>query len=352
MSIITAQKISTYYDQFKTVEVTFSKEIIQVSGLVPQQVHLKCGGDFWSCVVYSASFQGAKLAINIQSGLTKKLQITNNSVSLRLCFKKPDKDAPVAFFIAGRITGFTPYNDSKEIALFTLQFTQRPPDDLIEIMGRILDANVNSVRRKEDRIALTDEAIRKMGLLSTETAAFIQGVPRRCILRDISFSGAKIIMLGISKFLDNREMALRVDFDDPRESFIIKGVFVRSELVEGRKELLALVIQFKEHVPVGYNIRLNEYLSTKVETKSGRESREQLSTAPAAPAAAAPAAAAAAQAAAAAPTVVPAAPVASPAKPEAKPKDTPAAAPAAADAPGESASKEEIPLDDFTLELP
>jgi hypothetical protein len=270
MGVITSQKITSFYERFKTIDVTFSKEIVQVTGLITQQVHLKCGSDFWPCVVYSTSFQGAKIAANTQSGLIQKLQTVNSAVSLRLCFKKADNGQAVTFFVSARVSGYSPYGGSKDIALFNLQFTQRPPDDLIEIIGRVLDANVASAKRRDERILLTPEIIRKLGLLAKETAVFIQSVPRRCILRDISFSGAKLIMMGVAKFLVNREASLRVDFDDPRESFLIKGVFVRSEAVEGRKELLALAIRFDSKlIPMGYKVRLNDYVSqTRAEAKT------------------------------------------------------------------------------------
>ena len=271
MGVITSQKITTYYERYKVIEVTFSREIIAVTGLVTQQVYLKCGGDFWPCVIYSGSFQGAKVAANTQSGLFNKLQTTNNSISLRFCFKKSEKEAPVTFFVAARVSGYAPYNGSKEVALFSLQYTQRPPDDLIEIMGRVLDANVNSAKRKDERIILTPDSIRKMNILAKETAVFIQGVPRRCMLRDISFSGAKIIMMGVAKFLINREAALRVDFDDPRESYSLKGAFIRSEAVEGRKELIALAIEFSGAISMGYKIRLNEYLGSRIESRAESE---------------------------------------------------------------------------------
>jgi hypothetical protein len=261
MALVTSQKISTFYEQFKSIDVTFTKEIIQVIGLVVQQVYLKCVGDFWPCVIYSTSFQGAKVVVNIKSGLVQKLQQANNSVSLRFCFKNPNADGHVTFFTSARSMGYSPYGGSKDVALFTLQFTQRPPDDLIEIIGRVLDANINSAKRKDERVLLTADSIRRLKLLSKETAVFIQGVPRRCILRDLSFSGAKIIMMGVAKFLVNREAALRFDFDDPRESFLLRGSFIRAEAVEGRKELIALAVQFNETLtPMGYKIRINDFL--------------------------------------------------------------------------------------------
>jgi hypothetical protein len=262
MGILNSQKIIEYYERYKSIEVTFTKEIIQVTGLITQQVYFKCIGDFWPCVVFSSSFQGAKIVANIKSGLIEKLRQANNSASLRLCFKNADSNSPVTFFVSTRSLGYAPYSGSQDVAIFTLQFTQRPPDDLIEIMGRLLDANVNSKKRREERIPITADSIRKLRILSKDTAVFIQGVPRRCILRDLSFSGAKLIMMGVAKFLLNKEAALRIDFDDPQESYLLRGKFIRAELVEGRKDLLAPVMLFDETLsPMGYKVRLNDFLS-------------------------------------------------------------------------------------------
>jgi len=261
MGILTSKQIATYYELFKSINVTFSKEIIQVTGLVPNQVYLKCVGDFWPCVVFSTSFQSAKVVVNIKSGILQKLERANNMVSLRFCFKLADKSNPVAFFVNTKSAGYTPYGKSNDMAIFTLQFTQRPPDDLIEIMGRILDANVNSAKRREERILITTDSARKLSILK-ESSVYIQGVPRHCILRDVSFSGARIIMMGVAKFLVNKEAVIKIDFDDPKEPFLLKGTFIRSEVVEGRKELVSLVLLFDETVvPMGYKIRINDYVS-------------------------------------------------------------------------------------------
>ncbi|MCL2186586.1 MAG: pilus assembly protein PilZ [Treponema sp.] len=261
--LVTSQKISVYYDRFKDISVTFTKEIIQVTGLLTQQIHIKCGNDFWPCVVYSASFENAKIVANVKTGLLAKLQATNNFVNLRFCFRPTGETNAVTFFVAARVLATAPYGSSQDVNLFTLQFSNRPPDDFIEIMGRVLDANVNSSKRKDVRIQLTPDNLRKLNILSTESAVFIQGVPRRCILRDVSFSGSKIIMMGVAKFLVDKEAAIRIDFNDPREAFTIKGTFVRAEQVEGKKEMIALGLNFNEAtVPMGFKIRLNEMISS------------------------------------------------------------------------------------------
>jgi hypothetical protein len=262
MGVLLSQKISVYFDRFKDIEVTYTKEIIQVTGLLTQQVHLKCGNDFWPCVVYTSSFEGAKVVANVKTGLLGKLHNTNNFVNLRFCFKPPGETNTVTFFIAGRILSSAPYGNSQDINLFNIQFTNRPPDDFIEIMGRILDATVNSSKRKDDRIQITAENIRKLNLVSSESTVFIENVPRRCILRDLSFSGSKIIMMGVAKFLLQKEASLRLDFNDPRISYTVKGKFVRAENVEGKKEMVALGLNFDEGtVPMGLKIRLNDFLT-------------------------------------------------------------------------------------------
>ncbi|MDR2102798.1 MAG: PilZ domain-containing protein [Treponema sp.] len=279
MGVLTSQKITTYFERFKTIDVTFTKEIIQVTGLITQQVYLKCVSDFWPCIIYSSSFQGAKLVANIKSGLLEKLQQANNMVSLRFCFRSPETGNPVTFFVSARSVGYAPYGGSHDVAMFTLQFSQRPPDDLIEIMGRVLDANVNSSKRREERILLTVDNQRKLNILSKEEAVFIQGVPRRCILRDLSFSGAKIIMMGLAKFLVDRESTLRIDFDDPRESFLLKGKIIRSEIVEGRKDLVALAMRFDEsQIPMGYKIRINDYLGQVRADNRGNDIQEDFAS--------------------------------------------------------------------------
>jgi hypothetical protein len=272
MGVLPAQKVALYYERYKGIDVTFTKDMIHVTGLVTEQVHLKCGSDFWPCFLFASSFQGAKLVANTKSGLADKLQKANNLISLRLCFKSMETGNPLTFFVAGRVLGMAPYKNSNEISLLNIQFTQRPPDDLIEVIGRVLDANVNSAKRKDERILITVETQRKIKLVIKETSAYVQGVPRRCILRDLSFSGAKVIMMGVARFLVNKETALRLDFDDPKESFLIKGKFIRSEEVEGNKGMIALAMEYDEaFIPMGYKIRINEFINTTRADSRGQE---------------------------------------------------------------------------------
>ena len=263
MGVLTSQKINAYYERFKNISVTFTKEIIEVTGLLTQHVHLKCGNDFWPIVVYSASFEKAKIVANIKTGLQGKIREANSLVNLRFCFKPQGETNTITFFVAARVLASAPYGNSQDINIITLQFTNRPPDDFIEIIGRVLDANVNSAKRKDERIAITVDNMRKLNLLSSESAIFIERVPRRCILRDLSFSGSKIIMMGVAKFLLDKVASVKIEFNDPREAFFISGKIIRIEPVEGKKEMVAVGMVFDEaQVPMGFKIRLNDMLTT------------------------------------------------------------------------------------------
>jgi hypothetical protein len=262
MALLTNQKLKEFYERFRSIEVTFSKELIAVTGLDTRQVHVKCVSAFFPCIIYAASFEGAKVVINIKSGILEKLQQANNALSLRFCFRHYETGQQVTFFVQARSSGYSPYNGSDDMAIFSLQFSQHPPDDLIEIMGRVLDANINAAKRKEERVMILPDTMRKLRLFTKDITAFVDSVPRRCILRDMSFSGAKVIMVGISKFLVDKPASLRIDFDDPRESFNLKGKFIRAELVESRKDLVVLGMLFTDPIPMGYKIRLSDYLNT------------------------------------------------------------------------------------------
>jgi hypothetical protein len=206
----------------------------------------------------------AKIVLNIGPATFETIRKANNNASLRFCLKKNDKIDPIAFFVAARVVGFSKYNEaSPDLNFVSLIFTQRPAEDLIESLGELLEANVNSKKRQEERIAMTVESMKKIGIRSKEALVFIQGIPRKAILRDLSFSGVKLIIMGVAKFMLDKEASLRFDLSDPDESISVTGMIIRHEPVEGRKDLSAFVLKFNEDaMPMSLKIRINDYMRT------------------------------------------------------------------------------------------
>lgn len=261
MGLMTSQQIAKYYDIYRDTEVTFTKEFISALNLDPRQVYIKCAGSQWPCIINSTSLQMARIIIGTKGGAYAQISKEAAALSLRFSFVPPGQP-PVSFFVNCRVANVQPYMTSNDLAIITLSFTQRPPDDLIENLGRVIEANFNSSRRREERIIINEESKRRLGLLKEETLVYIDNVPRHCIIRDLSFSGAKLVLKGLAQFLVNKAAIIRLDFNEPRETIGVQGQIVKAESIEGRKDLAAVSIKFLETaVPMSYKLHVNSYLT-------------------------------------------------------------------------------------------
>lgn len=239
----------------------FSKEIIRILNLDPRQVFIKCSSGQWPCIINSSSLMLARIIIGTKSDAYTAIQKPNTPVSLRFFFSDPNRQT-MSFFVNTHVTAIDRYMNSNDLLIATLTFNSKPPDDLIEMVGRLLETKANALQRREERITLTAESKRRLSLLQEETIIKIQNVPRNCIVRDLSFSGAKVIMMGVAPFLQNKETVLQLEFDDPRETISLKGKTVHVEHIEGRKELVTVSVQFDEEaVPISYKVHINNCLT-------------------------------------------------------------------------------------------
>lgn len=261
MALVTTQQLQDYYDHYRDSELTFTKEITNILKVDPRQIYVKCNGNQWPCIINSTSLMACRIIVGIKGGAYSQLsQKDTGPVSVRFCFTDSDKQM-ISFFVNGRVSEIKPFMNSAELAIITISFTQRPPDDLIERLGTLLDANANAMRRKDERIILNPDVKRKLGLAKEESIVQIQGVPRHCIIRDLSFGGVKVIMVGIQKYVENQQALLQMRFEDPGEVIQVGGVVVASSPIEGRKDILMVSIKFGDKtVPIAYRIRINNYL--------------------------------------------------------------------------------------------
>jgi hypothetical protein len=262
MSSLTSQQINRFFDLYKQAEVSFNTRIIEAFSLLPKEVYLRCKGEILPCIIYSTSMESAKVLATLNDRQFTLIREANKLVSLRFCFKSPDKATPLAFFVTAKIGGFSRFDkDNADLYFISLTYTQKPPNDLIEMLGVLLDANSNARQRKEIRIDILPKTLKDLNLDSKEALVYIDRVPRKCILRDLSFSGAKVLVVGVAKFLLEKVAVLHLSFGDLSEPLQIGGKIIRYEEVDGRKGIAAIAIYFHEaSIPVQYKIRLNEYL--------------------------------------------------------------------------------------------
>jgi hypothetical protein len=262
MAVTTSQQIARYFNEFSDVEVTFTKGVVQATLLDAKHVFLKCGGSTWPCILYSSSMASAKIIANMATGLNEVLRGAGGTAQLRLQFLSPEKQDPMAFFVPVKVGGLTPYkSENQELYFVNLQFNQRPPDDLIEVLGELLEANVNSKRRSEDRITLTAHSLKLLRLNLEASTLQVDGVPRKALFRDVSFSGCRAILIGVPKMLVHKQVTCVFAMYEPKESVEIQGNIVRFDPVEGRSDIAVFGIQFEEaSVPPAYKLRINSAL--------------------------------------------------------------------------------------------
>ena len=259
-----ATLLAKYYETYQNTEIAFTKDIIKTLAMDPRQIYLKCAESQWNCIINSMSFSLARIIIGTKGVAYEKLASPNppSGLNLRLCFYRQDGQQ-LSLLLSCKVKEIVPYMNSKDLVIVTLAYTQRPPEDLIERMGRLLEANDNALRRKEDRIPINPESCRKLGIPKEECVAIIQNVPRRCILRDISFGGAKIIIIGVAKFLMDKEVQLSLEFDDPHEVIQLKGKISSVADVQGRKDMVVAGIEYDEAtLSLSYKIHINNYLTS------------------------------------------------------------------------------------------
>lgn len=262
MAIATSQQISQYYEMYKDTEVTFTRDIIRTLSMDPRQIYIKCSGGQWPCIINSTSFVAAKIIVGTKGGAFQQLAQTEAaSCSLRFCFFLGDNQI-LSFFISGHVASIRLMDGQSDLALVTIEFSQRPPDDLIEMIGHLLDANSNFIKRKDTRIIINAETKRVLTLQKAETIIKVDSVPRNCIMRDISFGGAKVILMGMAQFLQNKPIELLVSFEDPKETFSLKGTIVRIEEIQGRRDIIAVNIKYDEaSIPLSYKMHINDFIS-------------------------------------------------------------------------------------------
>jgi hypothetical protein len=259
--VITSQQLRRYYEEFGGEEVTFNREVGRILRLLPKQVFLKCQADTLPCLIYSSSLRGAKVLASLRAGSLRLLQQAAGSLSLRFCFARESGAIPLAFFVSARLAAQTAYNrEVPDLYFLSLEYTNRPPDDLIEMLGGLLEASRNSSRRSEERVEVNPASMKQLGLESREAVLFVDGVEGRCLLRDLSFSGAKVLVHGREEAFLQKPVLLRPPFADRGAGVTLAGRVLRWEGMANREDIGAIAIRFEEEVPIQYKVAVNAAL--------------------------------------------------------------------------------------------
>ncbi len=263
MSIVTSQQLIQYYERYRATEVTFNKQVITATGLMPRNMYLRVLDRQLPCTLFSSSLASARVIANVKANFFLDLKRPNTRLALHWCFKLADKAEPITFFVPCRATGFTHFNVQKPgVQMLTVEYTQKPPNDLIGILGGLLEANWNSQQRKEERIAITPENIKKLGMESRDAVLFIGESQRPCILRDLSFIGAEVLTSRLTESDAGRPISLRIAKGEQAADMTLQGTITRVEEVGGRKDIKAVAIEYASDTPISYKLLINSFITS------------------------------------------------------------------------------------------
>jgi hypothetical protein len=261
MADSTSRQLARYYTDFRDTEIICTSDVVQTLNIDPQQIFIKIADSQWPCIINSVSLAMTKVIVGSKSGALSGLCQQGRCVNLRFGFS-PYRAPPITFFISAKIANIAPYSDSESLVIVTLAYVQRPPDDLIEILGQYSDANLNWTQKREERISISAETLRKLSLSKEDATIIVHGESKRCILRDLGFAWARVMLMGIQTPLDSKKVLLRFAFDDMNAPVHLPGVITEISMMEGPNNLAIAILQYAEHmIPMSYKIHLNRCLS-------------------------------------------------------------------------------------------
>lgn len=263
MQTLKKQHLDRLFEEFGGTEVTFNSQVIRESGLVTADVRLTVGSHHLPSVLYACSMKGARIIVEISKDDHDLLARSSSMTTLRLGFKQKEERSPVSFIVPCRVENLAEYNARKpQLRFATLEFTQKAPDTLVNILGCLLELKTNALQRRDTRIVLTPENMKKIGLESRESCVSIDGLPLRCLVRDLSFGGAKVLlsMLGIPA--GARKALLKLHRCEVQDDTVLDGSIVRVEDVAGHDDLVALSIQYSTEPPISYKQKINSIFSS------------------------------------------------------------------------------------------
>jgi len=259
---LTSQHLARLYDEFSDTEVTFNAQVILESGLIPADVRITLGSHHVPCVLYACSMKGARVILEAGQAETDALANAVSAASLHAGFRRRDDKGPMTFFVPCRVESLSEYNARRpQMRFATLEFTQKPADILVEILGCLLEIKSNELKRRDQRIVMTPEIMKKIGLDSRESCLAIEGTARRCFLRDLSFGGAKVLLSTMGLPPSPGKVHLKLSRCEISGETVLDGSVVRMEDVQGHQDLVALSIRYSSDPPISYKQKINSVFS-------------------------------------------------------------------------------------------
>jgi len=254
MTLLGTSVLQNLYQEYLDTELTYSKEVALGLGILPADSSIRWSGELFPCVVHSCSFRSAKVLIRLTSSQWQAMEFGTKMVQLTLTFLQPRTGKKELFQFNGNLQVLQQHGagEGELSILMGVAFNHRPPEGFLEAHGSYLTLKKEANQRREDRIALTSENRELLGLSNLNTTVTVEHIDRKCLLRELSYSGARVILTGVAPFLLEKPFTLEVPFGGS-QTMKIPGNIVRAEAVEGHRGLAVIALGYHpDRIPVEY----------------------------------------------------------------------------------------------------
>ncbi|MCL2521127.1 MAG: hypothetical protein FWE37_09055, partial [Spirochaetaceae bacterium] len=177
----------------KDTAIIFTKEIINISKIVPKNIVLKCGLYHFPVIIKELSLSKALVVVSLQYLAHEILVKNNNLVSLRFFIQNDDATVKT-FFIHGVALNIENHPLSEELSELEINFNDENLQPLIELLAPIRAVIDASQKRQEERIILTAATKELLDIEENYSFVIVDGHKKRLFLRDISQLGANFII--------------------------------------------------------------------------------------------------------------------------------------------------------------
>lgn len=255
--------LDDYYEKYEDQDLTFNLDVISSVGLLPKQMSFKCRTKSFPCILYSASMKGANILATLDDVFFENLNVAGKKVALRFYFFPPGDKKELSFFINSRVTSFKLYSTTKRNLYFlNIEYLNKPPDALIEILGNYFEISVHQEQRIQERMVINDELESQLGIRKMETFLFIEGNGKKCTLDELSILSAKVIINGKAETFMNHRVMLLMKIEGLSGMGEMVGQVTEAEEISDEEGLVSLIVFFdQENIPPSYKMWIGECMS-------------------------------------------------------------------------------------------
>ncbi len=254
MTLLGTSVLQNLYQEYLDTELTYTKEVAAGLGVLPADSSLKWSGTLYPCVVHSCSFRSAKVLVRLTSAQWKAIESGTRITTLTLTFLQPKTGKKELYQFNGtlQVHQQNGAGEGEWSVLLGVAFSHRPPEGFLQAHGSYLNLKKEANQRREERIPLTLETRALLDLSSLNTVVTVEHIERKCLLRELSYNGARVILTGVAPFLLEKPFVLEVPFSG-KAALKIPGNILRAEAVEGHRGLAVIALGYHpDRVPVDY----------------------------------------------------------------------------------------------------